>query len=71
MLHRTNKDFARTIADRSGNSILSLWESWSDRLDIRCAGSALRAVAKSIGIQGEFAENYAVNDDTKIISLVE
>jgi len=50
VLHKATKQFAQTIADRSGDDIFALWEKWGDRLDIRCAGTALRGIAKSASL---------------------
>jgi len=48
LLHRATKQFAQCIVDRRGENILALWERHGGELDVRCAGSALREVAKSL-----------------------
>jgi len=47
IVKRATKQFAQTVEGRIGDDVLTLWEKWSDRLDIRCAGTALRSFAKS------------------------
>mmetsp|Transcript_128941 Transcript_128941/g.412919 ORF Transcript_128941/g.412919 Transcript_128941/m.412919 type:complete len:99 (-) Transcript_128941:407-703(-) len=46
--HRMKKQFPQIIAERSGGDILALWDRWGDHLDVRCAGTALRNLAKRL-----------------------
>lgn len=47
--HSAARKFAAMIAGRPGTDILALWERYGDELDERCAGAALRSIAKDLG----------------------
>jgi len=66
VVHRATRQFAQTIADRSGEDVLALWEKWGERLDVRCAGTALRCVAKAAASAAEIVSGRGGGDCTEV-----
>jgi len=71
VLHKATKQFAQTIAERSGDDILALWEQWGDRLDLRCTGAALRGIAKSASLGGDIGPDNAAKFEQLIWQVLE